>query len=130
MISVKQAQALRLQCRKALGMSEEDYKTMLAGYGVTSSKALAPKDYNTLMRKLKGEEAANRRWAAPSDKQLGLIYHLWAELYRAGKVRHKEKSAPLHWMRKYLKRPDGVIEFSPAQKSRCIERLKKWLERD
>ena len=131
MISTRQAQALRLQCTKTLGMSEGEYKAMLSGYKVTSSKQLAPREYNALMRSLKGpRQGQQREWAPKADKQMGLIFHLWSELHKCGKVQHKGNKPALHWMAKYLRQPDGTIEFTPYQKSRCIERLKKWLERE
>lgn len=71
-----------------------------------------------------------QEWISKPDKQLGLIFHLWGELHRAGKVHTNTREACFHWMAKYLRQADGTIEFTPQQKSRCIERLKKWLERD
>ncbi len=131
MISTKQAQALRLQCTKALGMSESDYRGMLGEYGVSSSKQLETTQYHQLMKNLKGRQTPqNPKGYTTADKQMSLIYYLWGELYKIGRVKHKTNSACLHWMRKYLVQPDGIIEFTPYQKSRCIERLKKWLERD
>ena len=128
MISTRQAQALRLQCTKALGMSEKEYKGMLLNsYGVNSSKELGEKQYNDLMTKLKGVSAPGR-FPKP-DKQLRLIYALWGELYCVGKVQHKGVSPCLNWMRKYLAQPEGAINFTSNQKSRCIESLKRWLER-
>lgn len=126
MISTRQAQALRLQCTKTLGMSEEDYKALLAEWGVTSSKQLRPAQFSAIMQQLRPNNVAG--WTPPPDKQLGLIFYLWGQLYAAGKV--QQASAALSWMRKYLQQEDGVIEFTPRQKSRCIERLKKWLERE
>lgn len=131
MVTTKQAQALRLQCTKTLGMSEAEYKAMLSGYKVTSSKQLMPSEYNALMRQLKGpQHGTQKEWAPKANKQMELIFHLWEELYECGKVRNKGSKPALHWMAKYLRQPDGTIEFTPYQKSRCIERLKKWLERE
>ncbi|WGK69460.1 DUF1018 domain-containing protein [Candidatus Haliotispira prima] len=129
MISVKQAQALRLQCTKTLGMSEAQYKAVLARYGVASARKLAVGQYDELMGRLK-TESGGRMWMPRPDKQLGLIFSLWGRLHAEGKVVCKDHSACFAWMRKYLQQPDGTLLFTPDQKSRCIERLKKWLSRE
>ena len=129
MVSTRQAQALRLQCTKTLGMSETEYKALIGRYGVKSSKQLSLQNYNQLMGQLKGQPPKTS-WMPKADKQMGLIFHLWGVLHQDGKVRDKSHTATLHWMAKYLRQPNGVIQFTPYQKSRCIEQLKKWIERD
>ena len=124
MISVKQAQALRLQCTKSLGMTEGEYKAVLGDYGVKSSKQLGARQYNALMAQLKGGKVVRKPALSP---QLRYALARWNDLHRLGAIQHNTPEAMFSWMRKYLRLGDDVVSIEPWRIAKCIEQLKAMI---
>ena len=121
--------------QQQVGMSEGDYRTMLAtvSRGKTSSKDLTAEQLETVLRHMKAQGFEVSQSPSRAEEWQGFatqydkLRDLWKKLYAEGKVRHNTDHALHSFCAKHggeTWRENGNIQ------SRLIERLKNWLSRD
>lgn len=121
--------------KQQVGMSEGDYRTMLAtvSRGKTSSKDLTAEQLETVLRHMKAQGFEVSQSPSRAEEWQGFatqydkLRDLWKKLYAEGKVRHNTDHALHSFCAKHggeTWRENGNIQ------SRLIERLKNWLSRD
>jgi putative phage regluatory protein len=121
--------------KQQVGMSEGDYRTMLAtvSRGKTSSKDLTAEQLETVLRYMKAQGFEVSQSPSRAEEWQGFatqydkLRDLWKKLYAEGKVRHNTDHALHSFCAKHggeTWRENGNIQ------SRLIERLKNWLSRD
>ena len=121
--------------KQQVGMSEGDYRTMLAtvSRGKTSSKDLTAEQLETVLRHIKAQGFEVSQSPSRAEEWQGFatqydkLRDLWKKLYAEGKVRHNTDHALHSFCAKHggeTWRENGNIQ------SRLIERLKNWLSRD
>ena len=133
----KKANLIRLIhiAKQQVGMSEGDYRTMLAtvSRGKTSSKDLTAEQLETVLRHMKAQGFEVSQSPSRAEEWQGFatqydkLRDLWKKLYAEGKVRHNTDHALHSFCAKHggeTWREKGNIQ------SRLIERLKNWLSRD
>ena len=133
----KKANLIRLIhiAKQQVGMSEGDYRTMLAtvSRGKSSSKDLTAEQLETVLRHMKAQGFEVSQSPSRAEEWQGFatqydkLRDLWKKLYAEGKVRHNTDHALHSFCAKHggeTWRENGNIQ------SRLIERLKNWLSRD
>ena len=133
----KKANLIRLIhiAKQQVGMSEGDYRTMLAtvSRGKTSSKDLTAEQLETVLRHMKAQGFEVSQSPSRAEEWQGFatqydkLRDLWKKLYAEGKVRHNTDHALHSFCAKHggeTWRENGNIQ------SRLIERLKNWLSRN
>jgi putative phage regluatory protein len=121
--------------KQQVGMSEGDYRTMLAtvSRGKTSSKDLTAEQLETVLRYMKAQGFEVSQSPSRAEEWQGFatqydkLRDLWKKLYAEGKVRHNTDHALHSFCAKHggeTWRENGNIQ------SRLIERLKNWLSRN
>lgn len=121
--------------QKQLGISDDDYRAMLAErYGVDSSTRLKGAQLGNLIQHMERlgfkprPSAKSKARKLADDCQSRMIRGIWIELHQLGVVRNADEMA----LAAYVKRQTGVerLEWlTMAQASNVIESLKAWRER-
>jgi phage gp16-like protein len=121
--------------KNQLNLEDSKYRQILQEVvGADSCKTLENKDLIKVakhLRALKGKKLISqldRIVKGGKLTQLDLIYGLWNQLYRAGKLQDES----IQGLTAYIKRVVGVERpewLTVAQKQKLIEMLKRWLKR-
>ena len=122
----------------ALKIDDDTYRAILNGYGVSTSKKLCIQVADQLIADLEEKAVAAGAWERRDhakvkrrlgdDPQVTKIERMWAELWRAGKVRANSARSLSAYVRRMTGK-DALRWCSAAEKGRLIENLKAWLER-
>lgn len=119
--------------KSQLRMVDDVYRAMLFNItGKESSKDISDREavkvldhFKSLGWEQKGKGGA---WAPSEDKQIRMIFYLWGQLHKAGKIKEPSKLG----LRHYVKRMTGsdVLEWLKKDRKReVIEDMKRWLGR-
>lgn len=116
-----------------LRMNDDEYRAMLFNItGKESSKDITDlqaikvlNHFESLGWVQKGKGGA---WAPSEDKQIRMIFYLWGQLHKAGKIKEPSKLGLRHYVKR-MTGSDALEWLTKDQKSEVIEDMKKWLER-
>lgn len=128
--------------RKDLGLTEDDYRALLARVaGVVSAAKLGPEGQKAVLAELKRLGFRERpkiagRVDAPGDRaHVGKVMQLWKEAAQKGAIRDGSDAALRTFVQRQTKGPDspeGVSApqfLTPKQATRVIEGVKAILAR-
>lgn len=117
-----------------LKLTDDDYRATLFNLtGKESSTKISDRQAEKVLEHFKTlgwvpKGKGGSQWTPSPDPQTRMIFWLWGQLYKAGKI----KTQSIASLRKYVKRmteKDDPQWLSKDEKRAVIEALKQWLDR-
>ncbi len=112
--------------RKALGLSEDEYRAYLLGATKKDSlREMTDAQLTLVMMRMRGDGFGQKA----EQKQIQYVRSLWLKLYDAGAIKRKEWAAMDAYVAKMLQMDVKVNDLNARELSKVIEHLKAWSAR-